>query len=126
MPTNPYQPPKEVSEQPEPTKVKLWQAILLKILAIGLWSMALILVFASVDALTRPEMVARRLLSPGLFWATTVVALGLPVTSLLLFGIASWRRSKPFACAGLGAIGLIALYILCIFLIGTIRRWIVG
>jgi hypothetical protein len=30
---------------------------------------------------------------------------------------------KPFAYAGVGAIGLIALYILGIFLIGTTRRW---
>jgi hypothetical protein len=71
-----------------------------------------------------PRECARRELTPGLFWATTVVAIGLPITSLVLFGAASWRRSKPFACVGLAALGLIVLYTLSLFLIGTIRRFI--
>ena len=124
MSTNPFEPPNEVNERPKPRAVKWWLAVLLKLVAIGLWVMALILVAASWDVLNRPELIPNRIFSPGLFWATAVVTFGLPVTSLLLFGIASWRRSKPFAYAGLGAIGLIPLYILCIFLIGTIRRWI--
>jgi hypothetical protein len=120
MLTNPYESPQE---RPVLGTGKKRRGILFTLLALGFWLLALILIAIAFDVLNRPENITRRAQNFGLFLYAAFVTLVVPISVLVLFGIACWRRSKFFTYAGFGAIALIPLNVLCVYLIGLIRRW---
>ena len=121
MTINPYTPPQEV---PEVRKKR--PGIALRFLAVGLWLMALVMIAGAFDVFNRPEMPLRRAEDPGLFWFLAFQVLLLPTVCLVVFGFASWLRSKVLAFAGLGIILLIVFGVLGIFLVGMLRRSLIG
>lgn len=125
MSANPFESPNKVDEPRKPaTKVKWWVAFLLKLLALSLWLIAIEAITATYTVLNTPEMVANRVLTPGLFWYIAIVGLGLPIASVVLFAIAAWWQSKPFAYAALVVLALMVANLVGIGLINVTRRWL--
>jgi hypothetical protein len=79
---------------------------------------------ATYTVLNTPEMVANRVLMPGLFWYIIIVGLGLPIASVVQFAMAAWWQSKRIAYAALGVLALIVANLIGIGLINVIRRWL--
>ena len=105
MEQNPYESPTiEVGEHGH------WQTLVLRIVALGCWSLSLLFVAAFLTIANRPEIREQYAENPVLFSILVVAVFGLPAIGLAILGIASWSRVRWLGLIGIAClVPLVAL-----------------